>query len=68
VNGGNTIYKDASGTWHLDFVDFSAGSAGGVLHATSSDGWVQDGERLYGLLCGAGAVATLDQNQIFHRL
>jgi hypothetical protein len=138
VNGGNTIYKDASGTWHLYFVDFSSGSAGGVLHATSSDGvnyayqgqvlangvvpqdmkafahaattyyvgayhanghavwstvstsptspgslvqlianegnadqyivaagWVQDGTRLYGLLYGAGPVATLDQNQIF---
>jgi hypothetical protein len=36
VNGGNTVYVDAAGTWHLYFKDFSASS--GVLHATSADG------------------------------
>jgi hypothetical protein len=138
VNGGNTLYFDSSGVWHLYFIDFSSASPGGVLHATSLDGvnftyqgqalsngvvpqelkaftyngtkyyvgayhansqyvWttvstnltnlgpliqsftnqgsadqyivasglVQDGTRIYGMLYGAGAVPTLDQNRIF---
>jgi hypothetical protein len=48
VNGGNAIFRDPSGTWHLYFVDFSASSPGGVQHATSADGvhYVYQGQAL----------------------
>jgi hypothetical protein len=35
VNGGNVIFKDTNGLWHLYFVDFNNPVA--VLHATSTD-------------------------------
>lgn len=35
VNGGNVIYREPSGTWHLYFDDFQ--SFPGVHHATSTD-------------------------------
>jgi hypothetical protein len=35
VNGGNVVYEDPSGLWHLYFIDFKAFP--GVYHATSSD-------------------------------
>jgi len=40
INGGNTIFRDASGIWHLYFSDLSNNNTGvpvGVYHATSTD-------------------------------
>ena len=35
VNGGNVVYRDDQGTWHLYFIDFN--NFTGVHHATSTD-------------------------------
>lgn len=39
VNGGNVLFIDAEGTFHLYFVDFTSPAGGSVFHATAPASW-----------------------------